>query len=83
MSRLHCARYVIPTHRPWWSRAWRALQLWALRDALATLQSERDGYLEVAAMPDAKFKVGPEYLANCAQQERDLKARIALLEVAS
>lgn len=83
MSRLNCARYVIPLHRPWWERAWRAMKLWALRDALTTLQSERDGYLEVAAMPGSKLKVGEQYLANCAEQEKQLRGRISLLEIHS
>lgn len=83
MSRLHCARYVIPLHRPWWERAWRALQLWSLRSKLAVLQGERDGYLEIARMPGSQLKLGEQYLANCAEQEGDLKARIAVLEIAS
>lgn len=77
MSRLHCARYVIPLHRPWWSTAWRALQLAWLRHRLGCIVDEREGYLA------AGMTLGEQYLANGAEQERELKARIALLEVHS
>ena len=77
MSRLHCARYTIPTHRPWWSTAWRALQLAWLRHRLDCVVDEREGYLA------AGMALGEKYLANSAESERDLKARIALLEVHS
>ncbi len=83
MSRLHCARYTIPTHRPWWSTAWRALQLWCLRHELACLQEERETYLYAASNPESGIKLGPNYLADRAQQEAWLKSQIALLEMHS
>jgi hypothetical protein len=81
MSRLHCALYTIPLHRPWWQRVWIWLQLRNLRAKLECLQDERDGYVEAASMPGSEFKLGEKYLANCAEQESELKARIAVLEV--
>jgi hypothetical protein len=81
MIRLHCALYTIPTRRPLWMRLWTRYQLRRLRGQLECLQEERDGYLEVASMPGSEFKLGPQYLANCAEQESQLKARIAMLEV--
>lgn len=45
MSRLHCARYTIPLHRPWWSRAWRATQRAWLQHRLQCVVDERQGYL--------------------------------------
>ena len=77
MSRLHCARYVIPLHRPWWSTAWRWLQREWLLHRLQCIVDEREGYLA------AGMTLGEQYLANGAEQERELKARIALLEVHS
>lgn len=77
MSRLHCARYVIPTHRPWWSVAWRALQRAWLQHRLQCVVDERQGYL------DAGIAMGPGYLANCELQIADLRQRLALLEVHS
>lgn len=77
MSRLHCARYVIPLHRPWWSTAWRALQLAWLRHRLACVVDERDGYLQ------AGMALGEQYLANSKKQEDELKGRISLLEIHS
>lgn len=81
MIRLHCARYTIPLHRPWWQRLLTWLELRSLRSKLECLQDERDGYLEVASMPGSEFQLGEKYLANCAKQESELKARIAVLEV--
>lgn len=81
MIRLHCALYTIPLHRPWWQRLLTWLELRSLRSKLKCLQDERDGYLEVASMPGSEFKLGEKYIANCAQQESELKARIAVLEV--
>lgn len=89
MSRLHCARYTIPLHRPWWSTAWRALQLRYLRWMLRSIVDERDGNL--ASQEQArrelgdKFKpfVGEQYLANCEKQIKDFEGRISLLEVMS
>lgn len=75
MSRLHCARYVIPTHRPWWSTAWRALHLRYLRWCLRCVVDEREGYLA------AGMALGEQYLANCEKQIKDFEGRISLLEV--
>lgn len=83
MNRLRCARYVIPTRRPLWQRLIYWLHLRILRNQLECLQDERDGYLEAASMPGSEFRLGEAYLANCAKQERELKARIAVLEVLS
>ena len=55
-------------------RAWRAVVLWKLRHDLECLQAEREGY-QAAGVP-----LGAQYLANCADQERDLRSRIAMLE---
>lgn len=77
MSRLHCARYTIPLHRPWWATAWRALQLRWLRWLLRSVVDERDGYIA------AGMALGEKYLANSFAQERRLKGRIALLEIHS
>ncbi len=74
MSRLHCARYTIPTHRPWWSIAWRALQREWLKHRLQCVVDERQGYL------DAGVPMGPEYLANCEKQIADFRQRLAILE---
>lgn len=81
MSRLHCATYVIPTRRPLWMRLWVRLQLRVLRGQLECLVDERAGYQQAAEMPGSEFKLGEQYLANCAKQERELKSRIAVLEV--
>lgn len=81
MSRLHSATYVIPTRRPLWMRLWVRLQLSVLRGQLECLVDERAGYQLAASMPETKFKLGPQYLENCATQERELNARIAVLEV--
>lgn len=77
MSRLHCARYVIPLHRPWWSTAWRAMQLSYLRWLLRCVVQEREGYLA------AGMALGEKYLANSKEQERRLTGRISLLEIHS
>lgn len=83
MSRLHCARYTIPTHRPWWERAWRAWQVWCLHHELACLREERDTYLHASSNPESGIKLGPEYLADRAQHEQWLLSRIAVLEIHS
>ncbi len=77
MSRLHCAKYVIPLHRPWWAVAWRALELAWLRHRLACVVDERENYL------DAGMTLGEQYLANCEKQIKDFEGRISLLEVHS
>ncbi len=77
MSRLHCARYVIPLHRPWWSVAWRALQLRWLRHCRQSVIEERDGYIAKG------MRVGEKYLANCAAAVARYDAQIALLEIHS
>lgn len=77
MSRLHSATYVIPLHRPWWSAAWRTLQLRWLRHQRQCVIDEVEGYL------DAEVKLGPDYVRNCSEQIADYDSRIALLEVAS
>ena len=77
------ARYTIPTRMPLWQRLWNLYQLHRLREQLKCLQDERDGYLQAATMPGSEFKLGPKYLENCAEQERQLQARIAVLEVMS
>jgi hypothetical protein len=81
MIRLHCALYTIPTRRPLWMRIWVRLQLRLLRSKLECLVDERADYQAVADMPGSEFKLGEQYLANCAKQERELKSRIAVLEV--
>lgn len=81
MIRLHCARYTIPTRRPLWMRLWVRLQIAWLQHKLDCLLDERTGYQQAADMPGSEFKLGPQYLANCAKQERELKSRIAVLEV--
>lgn len=83
MIRLHCARYTIPTRRPLWMRLWTRLQLRVLREQLQCLTDEREGYLQAASMPGSEFKLGERYLDNCEQQERELRGRIAMLEVLS
>ncbi len=77
MSRLHCARYVIPTHRPWWSTSWRALQRHWLQHRLRCVVDEREGYIA------AGMTLGEQYLANCEKQIKDFEGRISLLEVHS
>ena len=77
MSRLHCSRYTIPTHRPWWTLAWRAMQRAWLRHRMQCVMDERDGYLS------AKMKLGPKYLENCERQIDDFRQRLAILEVHS
>lgn len=54
----------------------RRLRLALLRWQLASLESERAAYQK--ACPQ---RLGANYLANCADQERDLRGRIACLEV--
>lgn len=77
MSRLHCARYTIPTHRPWWSLAWRALQRRWLQNRLDCVVEERANYI-AAGVP-----LGPQYIANSEAQERDFRSRLAILETHS
>ena len=77
MSRLHCARYTIPLHRPWWERAWRWVQREWLLHRLQCVVDERQGYL------DAGISMGPGYLANCERQIADFRQRLALLEIHS
>ena len=56
-------------------RAFRRLLACWHQSQLDCLVSEREGYQ--AAMPD---KLGPNYLAECARQERVLRGRIAYLQ---
>lgn len=83
MSRLHCARYVIPLHRPWWSTAWRALQRRWLQHRLDCVVDEFEENKAVAALPGSNLKLGEQYVANCTEQIADLRQRLALLEVHS
>lgn len=59
--------------RNWIARAWRGLQLLALREKLDCLTHERDGYVAAGLARE-------KYLKNCAEHERDLRSRIAFLE---
>lgn len=83
MSRLHCARYTIPLHRPWWVRVWRAWRVACLRNELACLREERERYAYAATNPDSGIKLGPNYLADRAKHEQWLVSQIALLEIHS
>lgn len=74
MSRLYCARYVIPTRQPLWRRLWLRIDLAWCRWRLQCLIDERDGYER------AGVKVGPIYLINCEHMERELRSRIGVLE---
>lgn len=60
-------------------RAWRWLRRRELQKKLDALVSEREGYMAVAAAHGRSL--GPVYLRNCEEQERDLRNRIAMLEV--
>lgn len=74
MSRLHCARYVIPTRRPLWHRITARIELAWCRYRLRCLVDEREAYAS------AGVRMGPVYLFNCEHMERELRSRIGLLE---
>lgn len=71
MSRPH----TFTLHRPWWSRAWRAIELAWLRYRRQCVLDELAGYLDCGLHP------GPDYLANCCAQIDDYSRRIAVLEI--
>lgn len=75
MSRLYDACHVIPTHRPLWQRAVLRVHLAYLRWCLRAVIEEREGYVR------AGLVLGPQYAANSARQEDELRSRIAVLEV--
>lgn len=60
-------------------RAWRWLRRRELQSKLDALISERTGYQAVAT--SRGVTLGRQYLSACAEQERDLRSRIAMLEV--
>lgn len=64
--------------RNWIARAWRRIVLAVLREELDCIVAEREAY-QVAATARG-YLLGAQYLANCADQERDLRSRIAMLE---
>ncbi len=74
MTRLHCARYVIPLHRPWWLSAWRYVQLAWLRYRRQCVIDEMNGYRE------GGMELGPLYVSNCRAQIDAYSVRIAMLE---
>lgn len=63
---------------PWYVRAWRRIVLAVLREELDCIVAEREAY-QVAATARG-YLLGAGYLARCAEQERDLRGRIAMLE---
>lgn len=83
MTRLHCAKYVIPLHRPWWERAWRWIHLAWLKSCLECVAFDLERNTAVANMPGSNLKLGPSYLAKSNAQIKEFKARIALLEIHS
>lgn len=64
---------MIATRLSLWRQLRAAVLLCWCRWHLACLRAERDSYLDAQA-------VGPNYLAECAEQERGLTSRIARLE---
>lgn len=83
IKHLYSARFTIPTRRPLLARVWYWWRIRTLTEQLRCLQQERDSYQAAADAPGSEFKLGPQYLANCAQQEKELKAQISMLEVLS
>ena len=77
MSRLHCARYSIPTRRPLWQRILTRIDLAWSRWRLQCLIDEREGYER------AGVRLGPLYIINSEHMERDLRSRIGVLEILS
>lgn len=69
MTSLH----IIPTHRPWWSRAWIALQIDWLTYRRQCVIDELSGYLS------AQMPLGAQYLENCQNQINGYTARIVRL----
>lgn len=74
MSRLHCARYVIPTRQPLWRRIAIRIDLAWSRWRLQCLIDEREGYER------AGVQMGPLYIINSENMEMDLRSRIGVLE---
>lgn len=77
MSKLHRATHTIPTHRPWWSNAWREIQVRYLLWCARCIVEEREGYER------AGLALGEAYMRNSHAQEHDLRARAAILQIRS
>jgi len=83
-EKLHAAKWRMPppvvrTRQPMLARMWRALTRPLRRRFLAwrerCIVEERQGYAK-AGVP-----MGPTYLKNCAEAERDLRSRQAMLDL--
>lgn len=61
-------------------RLYRWIMLNLLKAELACITSERKTYSVLAESGARGFTLGPRYQANMAEQERDLRSRIAFLE---
>lgn len=81
---LHATPWRIPApivrvSRPWYVRAWLTLTRPIRRGWYAyrerCVREEREGY------QDRGIPLGPNYLKNCADQERDYRSRQAFLDL--
>lgn len=64
---------IIPTHRPWWNRLWRALYARYLEWCEESIADE------LAEHRASRIPMGPQYLANAQAQQERLRVQIALL----